>query len=296
VSSTPLAGRGLGALPATGGSRPRTRSSRWPASVLVALVLLVVVAGCALLGPTLAPYGPGDTNLGAGVTTPHADNLLGTDELGRDILSRLLAGARSAVTGPLVMASGTLTIATVLALLSAYRRGWVDRVFGTAIDTVYSLPAFLIAIVVVGVAGGGYGTAIVVLTVLHIPQSYRIVRGAAIEQRGMPYVEAARGLGHSTTRIVLRHLLPNVMPFVVAAFFLRFTFAMVELSSLSFIGLGVPPGTADWGRMLSENRHFLELNPWAAVAPGLALVFTAASANLLGHQLYSRFASRGRAR
>jgi len=151
-------------------------------------------------------------------------------------------------------------------------------------------------VVVVGVVGGGYVTAVGVLTVLNVPQNYRIIRAAAIEQRGMPYVEAAQCLGHSTARILIKHLLPNVMPFVVSAFFLRFTFAIVELSSLSFIGLGVPPGASDWGRMLSENRHFLQLNPWASIAPLLILVFTAASANVLGNELYVRFSSRGRAR
>jgi len=272
------------------------RTVRWPVSVVVSLIVLAVVAVSALGGSALAPSSPGDTDLAKSVTTPSADNLLGTDELGRDILSRLLAGARSAIAGPLLIAVGTLAIATTLALLAAYRRGWVDQVIGRVIDTVYSLPALLIAIVVVGVVGGGYGTAIVVLTVMNVPQNYRIVRGAAIEQRGMPYVEAAQSLGHSTSRILLRHLLPNVMPFVVAAFFLRFTFAIVELSSLSFIGLGVPPGSSDWGRMLSENRHFLESNPWAAIAPGLALVFTATSANVVGNELFERFSSRGRAR
>ncbi|MGH9272606.1 MAG: ABC transporter permease [Ilumatobacteraceae bacterium] len=278
--------------------RPRAvrRAARWPASVVVALVVLVVVAVSALAGSAIAPYRAGETDLAKSVTTPSAENLLGTDELGRDILSRLLVGARSAVTGPLVIALGTLAIATALALLAAYRRGWIDQVISRVIDTIYSLPALLVAIVVVGVVGGGYVTAIVVLTVMNIPQNYRIVRGAAIEQRAMPYVEAAQSLGHSTSRILLRHLLPNVMPFVVAAFFLRFTFAIVELSSLSFVGLGVPPGASDWGRMLSENRHFLESNPWAAIAPGLALVFTAASANVVGNELFERISSRGRAR
>jgi len=274
----------------------RRRSARWPASVIVALFVLLIVVGSAVLGATLAPFEPGDTDLAKSVTMPGSENLLGTDELGRDIFSRLLVGTRSAITGPLIIAAGTLTIATALALFSAYRRGWVDQLLGRVIDTIYSLPALLVAIVVVGVVGGGYGTAVVVLTLLNVPQNYRIVRAAAIEQRGMPYVEAARSLGHSTTRILVKHLLPNVMPFVVAAFFLRFTFAIVELSSLSFIGLGVPPGASDWGRMLSENRHFLESNPWAAIGPGLALVFTAASANVLGLELYERFASRGRAR
>lgn len=277
---------------------PRTArpAARLPASVVVSLIVLVVVGVSAVAGSVLAPSEAGDTDLAKSVTTPRAENLLGTDELGRDILSRLLVGARSAILGPLVIALGTLSIATALALFAAYRRGWVDQVVGRVIDAVYSLPALLIAIVVVGVVGGGYGTAIVVLTVMNVPQNYRIVRGAAIQQRGMPYVEAAQSLGHSTTRILVRHLLPNVMPFVVAAFCLRFTFAIVELSSLSFIGLGVPPGASDWGRMLSENRHFLESNPWAAIAPGLALMFTAASANVVGNELFERFTSRGRAR
>jgi peptide/nickel transport system permease protein len=149
---------------------------------------------------------------------------------------------------------------------------------------------------VVGIAGGGYAVAVALLVVFFSPSDTRIVRGEALRQRSLPYVEAARTLGLPRWRIVFRHLGPNVLPVVVAYVFLDFAFALVSLSGLSFLGIGIPPGTADWGLMLFENRSLVFSNPWAAVGPGIAIVLTAASMNLIGDWLYERLSGRGDAR
>jgi ABC-type dipeptide/oligopeptide/nickel transport system permease subunit len=163
-------------------------------------------------------------------------------------------------------------------------------------DILYALPPLIVAIVAVGVFGGGYWLAIAVLIVLNLPHNVRLLRAAVVERRHLPFVEAAETLGVSRLRMMFVHLLPNIAPVVAACFFLRFTYGIVDLSSLSFLGLGVPPGSTDWGRMLAENRAIIFQNLWAALGPGLALVLSAVSANIVGDRLYERFERRGRER
>jgi peptide/nickel transport system permease protein len=160
------------------------------------------------------------------------------------------------------------------------------------VDFMFALPGPLIAIVIVGVVGGGFWTAVVVLVILFTAPDTRIVRSAVLEQRPLPYIEAARTLGISRTRIMLLHILPNVLPIIAAYVVLDFAFALVSLIGLSFLGLGVSPGAADWGRMLFENRTILFTNPMASVLPAAAIVVTAGSINIIGDWIYERMSSR----
>jgi peptide/nickel transport system permease protein len=205
-------------------------------------------------------------------------------------------GARTAVVGPLLIALGAMLIGNVLGLLAGYFGGLVDSAISRWVDFVYAMPALLVAIVVVGVLGGGYFLAVALLVVLFSPIDTRIVRGATLDQRTRPYVEAARMLGLSNLRIMVAHIWPNVLPLALANAFLTFAFSIVSLASLSFLGLGVGPGTADWGRMLSDSRTLLFDVPAAAIAPGIAIVATAASVNVIGDWLYEKLSDRGRAR
>lgn len=163
-------------------------------------------------------------------------------------------------------------------------------------DLVWALPGLLIAIVVVGVIGGGYYVAVTVLIVLTFPVDARIVRGAALLQRNMPYVEAAVTLGISSRRVMIRHIWPNLLPLVIANTFLNFAFSLVALSGLSFLGLGVPLNTPDWGGMLAQNLPLIQNNAMACLGPAAALVLTATSMNLIGDWVYERLSDRGRAR
>jgi peptide/nickel transport system permease protein len=281
--------------PAAELAAPRARRGFSPAVGLAFLVLAAVVA-CALFGSSIAPYDPNEQDLLLSLTGPSSEHRLGTDDLGRDILSRTIVGARTAVLGPLLIALGAMLIGNVFGLLAGYLGGFGDSVISRAVDLVYAMPALLVAVVVVGVLGGGYFLAVGLLVVLFSPVDTRIVRGATLEQRSRPDVEAARMLGLPGHRIMLRHIWPNVLPLALANAFLTFAFAIVSLSALSFLGLGVGPGTADWGRMLSESRTLLFDVPEAALAPGIAIVATAASVNVIGDWLYERLADRGRAR
>lgn len=279
---------------------PLPRTSRRPRRLpgpLVALALAVAVAAAlaAVLGPVLLADAM-EQDLMTGISKPGDGHLLGTDDLGRDVAQLLVVGARSALLGALLVALGSMVIGHLVGLPAGHLGGWVDLVAMRWADLMFSLPALLVAIVVTGVLGGGYLLAVLVLMVLFSPGDTRVVRAAVLEQRSRPYVEAARLANLSGRSIVLRHIWPNIAPTVIGNAFLNFAFALVALSSLSFLGLGVEPGSADWGRTLAENRNQLAANPWAAAAPGLAIILSAASVSLIGDWVHARLDERARAR
>jgi peptide/nickel transport system permease protein len=276
---------------------PLRRRRRWPSPAMaLSAIFLGLVVLCALTGTLLAPHDPAAQDLIATLQGPGASHWLGTDDSGRDILSRIIAGSRAAIVGPLVIALGSVVIGAVLGLAAGYRGGWLDTAIMRGVDLMYALPALLVAIVLLGVLGGGYWVAVAVLVVLTAPSDTRIIRGAALEQRTLPYVDAARTLGLSSRTIMFRHIWPNLLPLVVANSFLNLAYSLVSLSALSFLGLGVAPGEADWGRMLADNLQLIQDHPLTVLAPGAALVLTATSANLLGDWCYERLSDRGRAR
>jgi peptide/nickel transport system permease protein len=265
---------------------------RFPVLVGAAIAIVATVVVCALASDLIAPFDPNGQDLMNSALPPGGAHLLGTDQLGRDIASRLVFGARTALVGPILVAVGGFTIGTILGLLSGYVGGRVDSLVMRWVDLMFSLPGLLVTVVVVGIAGGGYWVAVALLIVFFAPADTRIVRGETLRQRSLPYVEAVRTLGLSRWRIMFRHLLPNVLPVVLAYVFLDFAFALVSLTGLAFLGVGVPPGTPDWGLMLSENRSLLFRNAAAAVGAGVAIVLTAASMNLIGDWLYERLSGR----
>jgi peptide/nickel transport system permease protein len=274
----------------------RSRRPRSGVLVAVSLGFLGVVVCCATFLPLASLHDPAAQDLANVLVSPDATHWFGTDALGRDVFWRTVDGARSAIVGPLLVALGAMVIGNVLGLIAGYRGRATDGIIMRWADLMYALPALLIAIVIVGVVGGGYYWAVCLLIVLYSPYDTRIVRSATLDQRSRPYVEAARTLGLSRSRIMFWHIWPNVLPLALANAFLTFAFALVTLSSLSFLGLGAPPGSTDWGRMLAENRTFIFEAPAAALAPGIMLVLTAASMNIVGDWLYEAFADRGRLR
>lgn len=277
-------------------SATRRGRRRLPVLVVLAMIVIAAVMVCALLGAAISPHDPDAQDLLTGLQSPSASHLLGTDDAGRDILSRVIVGARYAVVGPAIVVLGAAAIGTLLGLVAGYYGGWRDSAIMRTIDLVYALPALLVVVVLIGVLGGGYFIAVAILVVLTGPVDGRLIRAATLEQRSLPYVDAARTLGLSRRKIMFRHVWPNVTPLIVANGFLNFAYSLVALSALSFLGLGVAPGTADWGRMLSDNLPLIQDNPLAALAPGIALVLTAVAMNLVGDWAYEQLADRGRAR
>jgi len=257
-------------------------------ALLLCFALMAVVIVCAIFGSSIAPDSPFTQRLDIGDKPPSADFVAGTDLLGRDVLSRVIHGARTALVGPIIVAAGAFSIATLLGLLSGYLGGMVDTAIMRWVDFMLALPGPLVAIVVVGVIGGGYWTAVLVLIILFTAPDTRIVRSTVLEQRPLPYIDAARALGVSKRRILFVHILPNILPLILAYVVLDFAFALVNLAGLSFLGLGVEPGTPDWGRMLFEKRNILFTNPLGLLLPAGMIILTAVSMNLIGDWLFER--------
>lgn len=263
-------------------------------SLLVFAAGLIVLATLvlAMFGPLIAPLNPNAQDLRLGVSPPVPGHPLGTDALGRDVLSRLIVGSRTALVGPLLVAVGAMLLGSVIGVVAGYMGGKIDGAIMRWAELMFALPPLLIVLVVVAIVGGGYLTAVALYILLIAPYDARIVRGATLEQKPRPYVEAARGLGLSRGQVMLRHIWPNVAAIELANAFLTFAWGLVALASLSFLGLGVDPATADWGRMLSDGRRLLVENPLAALIPGIALVLLAASMNLLGDAVFEWLTKR----
>ena len=276
----------VAAAPPTGPRSRRLKSV--PALPTVCGLVLLAVLVCVVGGSALAPHDPTVQHPLLSVVGPRSGHPLGTDQLGRDVLSMLIAGARAAVIGPLVVAVGCVLIGASIGLAAAYFGGTVDTLVNRFADVMYALPALLIAIVVVGVVGGGYWTTAAVLLVLSVPFEIRLCRSAAQVQVRLPYIDAARSIGLSNGRTIFRHVLPNILPTVLATFLLDFVGALVGFAALSYLGLGVPADTPNWGTMLAAGQQLSAANPWLSITPGVLIVLTAASATLLGDWIHQR--------
>jgi peptide/nickel transport system permease protein len=290
VSEVSLA---AGELGVTAAARRRRRFSPLIVLSFVAAGGVIVLA---TFGPQLAPQNPSAQHLYLGLSKPSGAHWLGTDALGRDVFSRVLVGARTAIIGPLVITIGTTLIGNFLGVLAGYKGGKIDAAIMRWVDLMLSLPALLVIIVVAASIRGGYWLAVALLILFVSPGDTRIIRGAALEQAPRPYVEAARTLGVSDRKIMLRHIMPNVSPITVAQAFLIFSAMIVGMAGLSFLGLGVHPGTADWGLMVAEGISLLFANPVSVLAPAAMLVVTATSLNLIGDWTFERLSSRGATR
>jgi peptide/nickel transport system permease protein len=270
--------------------RPTRRRLRPPLSVLLGMAFFAAILVVSLFGRGLAGS-PTAQNIRDVARPPSAEHWLGTDGLGRDVLARILAGTSTAIIGPLLIAASGLILSALLGIAAGYLGGPTDTAIMRWVDFMLALPGLLVAIVVVSVLGGGYAMAIVLLAIFNVQGDIRIVRGATLEQKPLPYIEALRSLGIGRRRIMFRHVLPNVGPILVANFAIDFALALVALAGLSFLGLGSEPGSAEWGAMLAENQSILFVNPAASLAPGAVIVFLAVSVNLVGDWLYDRYAA-----
>ncbi|WP_084403198.1 ABC transporter permease [Schaalia suimastitidis] len=253
-----------------------------PASVGLSVIILVILFFVACLSPWLQDIGLAQ-NVTLGVTpagTP--GHLLGTDTLGRDVVALTAAGTASALIGPVVIALGSMLLGIVLGVTAAWRGGLWDALVSRSCEILLALPVTLLAIVVAGVLGGGYWFTVAVLVILFAPSDVRMVRAATLQQMPKPYLESAILLGMPTRRILAVHVLPNILPIVWANLFVNVAFALVSLSGLSFLGLGVSAQAADWGRQLADGRAFIFQNPAATVVPGLLIIIAAAAINIAG--------------
>ncbi|WP_342757733.1 ABC transporter permease [Kineothrix sedimenti] len=215
-------------------------------------------------------------------------HLLGTDALGRDVLKLLIAGAGSAMIGPVCIALGSLIIGLVLGSTAGWFGGFWDKIVSAYADLTLSMPSMLLAIVAAAIIGGGYWVSVLVMIILYSPFDIRLVRSAVIQQRCKPYIESAKMLNLSAVNILAKHIFPNIAMVVLVNFFLNIAYGLMSMSSLSFLGLGVGPKEADWGRQLSDGRELLSQNPAVSLSAGIVIILTAVSINLIGSYLLER--------
>jgi peptide/nickel transport system permease protein len=253
---------------------------------LTALALAVVglVALAAVAAPWLAPYSPTAMNpdLLIGPSTRH---LLGTDDLGRDILSRIVHGASVSVLVGVISMGTAAVLGVPLGLIAGYRGGLADTVIMRVLDGLMAFPAILLAIAIMAVLGPSLQNAMLAIGIIYIAPFARIVRASVLSLREQEFVDAARGLGAGSPRIVARHVLPNCLSPVIVQGSLGMGYAILVEAALSFLGLGVQPPQASWGSMLAEGRGFLDRAPWFATFPGLAIFVTVLGLNFVGDRL-----------
>jgi peptide/nickel transport system permease protein len=250
----------------------------------VALAVVGLVALAAVAAPWLAPYSP--TEMDADLLTgPSARHLLGTDDLGRDILSRIVHGASVSVLVGVISMGTAAVVGVPLGLIAGYRGGFADTVIMRVLDGLMAFPAILLAIAIMAVLGPSLQNAMLAIGVIYIPPFARIVRASVLSLREQEFVDAARGLGAGSPRIVARHVLPNCLSPVIVQGSLGMGYAILVEAALSFLGLGVQPPQASWGSMLAEGRGFLERAPWFATFPGLAIFVTVLGLNFVGDRL-----------
>lgn len=246
---------------------------------------IVLVIACGLLADVLALHGPLEMNPSARLQPPSTRYPLGTDEFGRDTLSRLLFGTRVSLLVAFAAVTLAATVGTLVGLLAAYYRGWIEIALMRAIEVILSFPPVLLAIAVIAFLGASTRNVILTIAVLYTPMFARIAYGSSLRIREMEFVEAARAVGAGDRRIITRAILPNILAPLMVQFSLSLGFAILLESGLSFLGMGPPAPAPSWGRMVSSGRHFMEISPSVVIAPSLLILGTVLSFNLLGDGL-----------
>jgi peptide/nickel transport system permease protein len=264
--------------------RVAKRLLRRPASVIAALVVAGFIA-VALAAPQLAPYGPNATNFGAIRKAPSALYRLGTDEVGRDLLSRLIWGARASLLAGVIPVSIAVVVSIPLGLLSGYVGGWVDGVIMRVTDAMLAIPFLIVAIALAAFLGPSLTNAMIAIGIATLPIFLRLARGTVLALKTEDYVEAARAVGGSHVRIAARHILPNMLPPLFIQSSITIAAAIIAEASLSFLGLGQQPPAPSWGSMLNAAQRYLSQAPWMALYPGLMIFLVVMALNVLGDGL-----------
>lgn len=249
-------------------------------AVLIALVLLL-----AMFAPLVAPYGEAEQDVLARLQPPSAAHWFGTDELGRDVLSRILYGSRLSLAIGILPSVISLVIGIVLGLLAGYFGGWADYVIMRLADVMLSVPSLLLAMVVMYTLGSSTVNLFVALSMVGWASVARVVRSQTLSLKESQYVEAAQSIGVSRFNIMRRHILPNCVPSLIVLFTLNVPAAILSESSLSFLGIGAQPPAASWGLMVNQSKQFLFTQPWLALAPCVAIMVVVLAFNFLGDGL-----------
>lgn len=254
---------------------------------MVAGAFLVLVAAVAVLAPIVAPYNPNAEDLLNISAGPSGSHLLGTDELGRDLLSRLIWGARSSLLGPLIVVSVATAIAVPVAAAAAWLGGTVDLVISRVLDLLFAFPGLLLAILVVALYGPGLLPCSIALSVAYMPWIARVARSGMVRERGKAYIAALDVQGASGFAICARHLIPNIASIIWSQVTISFGYALVDLAALSFLGLNVQPPASDWGVMVNNENALLNGQAMQVIYPCVLIVACVTSITYLGNRLAS---------
>ncbi|MBK0418904.1 ABC transporter permease [Leucobacter sp. CSA1] len=258
-----------------------------PLIVSTAILILLVLA--AALAPLIAPTDPTASDFMRTYRPMGSDALLGTDGSGRDILSRILHGGRISLVAPALIVLLAGVLGTLMGIASAVAGGAVDRFLSRILDIGFSIPGMLLAILAVTMFGAGVTPVVIALAIAYVPFIGRMVRGVAVSEMALPYIDALMNVGQSRWLIAARHILPAVLPTAMAQVTVSYGYAMVDLAAMSFLGMGVQPPTADWGLMVSEGQRGVIQGQWEeSVAAGLVIIVAVAAVSLIG----DRFADR----
>jgi peptide/nickel transport system permease protein len=254
-------------------------------NALVGIPLVGALLATIGIGLFWMPYDPIAIDLAHPLGSPGLRHWFGTDEFGRDVMSRSMLGARISVLVALATVAVAITVGTVLGLLAGYLRGWTDRLLMMITDAVLAFPGILLALALIAVLGSSDGSIVLALSTAYTPSVVRVVRATVLSIREREFIEASRSAGDSPLETIARHILPNVLPPVVVLATSLFGWAMLSESALSFLGVGVPPPAPTWGNMLSESRPYMDVASWLSIVPGLCIAGTLLGVNLLGDAL-----------
>lgn len=257
--------------------------------MVLSMLFLGLIILCCILAPAISPYSPTEQNLQDSLALPSMKHLLGADKVGRDLLTRLFYGGRTTLLSAIGVVAFSVAAGVPLGLVSGYYGGLADAVIGRVCDVVLAFPSLLLAFVLVAGFGRGMFSAVVALGIVYVPMLARLVRSLTLVEKNKTYVEAAGSIGYSDARIMFIHILPNCVSTITVQITLDLAYAILDLASLSFLGLGVQPPTADWGAMLDEGRNFLLQNPLLALAPGIAIIVTVVALNICSDGLHQYF-------
>jgi peptide/nickel transport system permease protein len=264
---------------------PALRRLRRNRAAIAGLAIFGLIVVMALAAPIIAPFNPNAINTIDALQPPSAWYWMGTDSFGRDTLSRVIWGSRTSVQIGFVAVTISVVGGAILGLFSGYHRGWVDLLVMRLTDVMLAFPGILLALVIIAVLGRNLTSAMIAVGISAMPSYIRVVRSSVLSVRENDYVTAAQVIGCDSNRILLRHILPNVIAPVIVLATLGIPSAIIAGASLSFLGLGVQPPTSDWGEMLSSGRNQFALAPWLSIFPGLAIVVTVLTINLFGDGL-----------
>ncbi len=264
---------------------PLIREKRY----LFASLLVVFIVSITIFAPILTPYDPTLGDLGSSLNPASSAHWFGTDQQGRDILSRVIWGGRSTLVAALAVVILSELVGIPLGLIAGYFGGATDTVISRSLEVILAFPPLLLAFVVISVFGRGFENAVIALSITYVPLIARVVRSAVLVERETPYVEAARALGASDSRILAQHILRNIASPILVQSSLDLAYTILDLAALGFLGLGVQPPTPDWGGMISEGRAHLLINPSEALTAGVAVMISVIAFNVVGDGLRAQF-------